>query len=250
MTCPDCGKERHCYVNTTKRVYYCFKCGAAGRAPRGMLKGVDHGRLLYPLEHVTKATLEEPPPHFVLGDVGEEYITKRLEVPKEIWSGLLPGIHGTYDGLLFLFPNVPYWQERRWQGPPRWVNPHQAPFSKKDGLLYELHPHEGPSEVGFLVEGIFDALKVKVSNPHVSVACCLGWPPSIAQIERLAPKHKVLYVVPDKDVDQMARYAWLLQLAKPYDVRVATLSAYDDLAEAPLAELRIWIDENIWCGLE
>jgi hypothetical protein len=250
-TCPQCGKARHCYTNIVKRVYYCFKCGAAGKPSRGMMAQTGSG-VLVPLEAVTKAALEEPPESydFICGDLLENYVTKRLEVPFEIWSGLLPPIRATLKGLLFLFPNVPYWQERRWQGPPRWVNPLQAPFSKKDGLLYELHPHEGPSQVGFLVEGIFDALKVKVASPHTSVACCLGWPPSSAQIERLAPKHKVLYAVPDKDVNQMGRYAWLMQLAQPYGVRISTMSAYDDLGETPLAELRTWIDENIRCGLE
>jgi hypothetical protein len=252
MTCPSCGKERHCYVNTVKRVYYCFKCGAAGKTTRGMLPQ-NGGEAFFPLEAVTQATLEEPPTSYevVTGDFSEKYITQRLESPIEIWSGLLPPIRTTVKGLLFMFPGVPYWQERRWNGPPRWVNPHQAPLSKKDGLLYELHPHEGPSETGFLVEGIFDALKVKVARPDVSVACCLGWPPSAAQIERLAPRHEKLIVVPDKDVDRMAQYSWMLNLTEEYlGIRVCPQQAYPDLAEVPLKELRYWLDENIWAAGE
>jgi hypothetical protein len=247
MTCPSCGKERHCYVNTAKRVFYCFKCGAAGKPTRGMLANVDQGSMLYPVEAVTQAALEEPPESFeiVAGGETEQKVTSRLEVPFEIWSGLLPPIRCTVKGLLFLFPNVPYWQERRWNGPPRWVNPNQAPYSKKDGLLYELHPHEGPSAHGFLVEGIFDALKMKVARPDISVACCLGWPPSAAQVERLAPRHEKLIVVPDKDVDRMAQYSWLLNLQGEENIRVATMRGYPDLAETPLKELRYWMDEQL-----
>ena len=129
--CPKCGKAKHCYVNTVKRVYHCFKCGASGRSS-GSITGRD---LLLPAKAVAEG-LEEPPETYhnrTMTRVDEEYVTNRLEAPQEIWEGLLPPIVSTVRGLLFMFPSVPYWQERRWDAfaPPRWVNPKQAPKSKK-----------------------------------------------------------------------------------------------------------------------
>ena len=172
--CPFCRSEGHLYYNVAKRVFYCFKCAKGGNAAmlerEGMtLKAGPDGLLSLRSDVMNKlgATIQQPPKGIEPEGACLDYLTERgvrgtsLELFKQ-----------TEKGILCLFPDEDYWQERRWSAfaPPRWVNPTEAPREPGDGVTYHLRTHYDSRRI-VLVEGIFDAIAVA---PYGNVAAMLS----------------------------------------------------------------------------
>lgn len=185
-TCPYCGKEKHFYVNSYKRVYYCQRCKKGGKLKnvplefKMSLEGLDE-----------PSELKPPPVSHPLSPQSVTYLLDRLECT----MGDLPlhvVITETEDGLLFLFPE-PFsecWQLRRWRhkGKPRCI-------SSPSVGLYILEGNNPP----LIVEGILDALKVNIHTGREVVAI-LGSKPSESQMLAIADTYDEVELLLDRDV--------------------------------------------------
>ena len=242
--CPKCGRQGKRYENASKGVYYCFRCGDKGRLAQS--QRVLDPEALYPSWNMAGKALSLPPNTVPMSYQAMEYISNRLGVPPEIWEGMTPRIDETEKGLLFTFPGEAYWQERRWEkwAPPRWVNPKEAPTSKKEGLMYYIKP-EG-STIAVVTEGIFDALKVRMARPDVTSACCLGWPPNGAQLWSLSWIHDKIIIIPDEDVDLKSQLSVARELqTMPVQSLILKIPHVQDPASTPLRDLEDWLGNKL-----
>lgn len=201
MDCPYCGKEGHLYLNLDKHVFYCFRCSARGR--EGALKehGIkipsttSRGPLLGTLSFKIGESISDPPEYENLSTYSREYLQSR-GIHDTILRTLRRKIYDTAEGILFFYPDEDYWQVRRWDGKPRWVNPHRAPRSPADGCTYHLRTHFGSSTV-VVVEGIGDALRVA---PFANCAAVLSSNLHDLQLARLSQEYSRVGILLDKDV--------------------------------------------------
>ena len=210
MDCPYCGKEGHLYLNLEKKVFYCFRCGARGR--EGSLKehgirvpsvtglGPTPGTLSF---RVTEA-VSDPPEYQSLSTYSREYLTSR-GIHETILRTLRNKIYDCDEGILFFFPDEDYWQVRRWEGKPRWVNPTVAPRPPARGTTYHLRTHHGSGTV-VLVEGIGDALRI---GPFANCAALLSSNLHDAQLSRLAEEYSTCGILLDRDVSAPKQIASL-----------------------------------------
>jgi hypothetical protein len=142
--------------------------------------------------------LEDPPPYKEITTSSVEYLTER-GVHASVLNLLRRKVYDTAKGLLFLYPDWDYWQERRWTAfsPPRWVNPSVAAASPATGVTYHLRTHYDSTRV-VLVEGILDALRVA---PFENVAAMLSSKYHERQLMELEDSvYESVLIYPDRDV--------------------------------------------------
>jgi len=206
MDCPFCHKEGHLYYNPSKRVFYCFKCGAKGTGQ--VLERAGHNLvtrdvLQRDVSYRIVEGLEDPPPYEHLSDATRLYLLERgIHAP--VLAALERKIYDTAKGILFFFPDEEYWQVRHWQPhtPPRWKNPSVAPRGSGGGVTYHIRQHYDSSRV-CLVEGIGDALRVA---PYANVAALLSSNPHESQLLSLLERgyDRVTFLF-DRDVSTTKR---------------------------------------------
>lgn len=251
MDCPFCGKEKHLYFNAHKQVYHCFRCGSSGHASQLRAYGIavenDHDVLLHrDVSYRVAEGLEDPPTYSTLSTSSVGYLTER-GVHDSVLRLLRSKIYDTAKGLLFFYPTVDYWQERRWGAfsPPRWVNPSVAPSSPGTGVTYHLRTHFDSDRV-VLVEGIMDALRVA---PYANVAAMLSSKYHESQLLALYDEgYRSVTALPDNDVSVTARLHYLFKLRNWFayarvwpalttgdDPGSATDEELKDVAQSPLS---------------
>ena len=204
--CPFCNSEGHLYYNIAKRVFYCFKCSKGGTAAmlerQGMtLRRQPDGMMGLNLDMMNKIgpAIQAPPKAQKPEGACYEYLRGRY-----VTEAQMPLFQQTVKGILCLFPDEDYWQERRWEqfSPPRWKNPTEAPRAPSDGVTYHLRGHY-PAKLVVLVEGIFDAIAVA---PYCNVAAMLSSNYHESQLQCLADKgYQKAILMFDKDVPTSKR---------------------------------------------
>jgi hypothetical protein len=210
FTCPECHKERHFYVNATKRVAYCQRCGYSVGPKQYKQLRLDkvYGDSWLPYTPISR-TLEvntrfqTPPEYDSLSDHSYSYLVDRRGISPEIVDRF--PIYDTQFGILFLFPQEDYWQVRRWRqfSPPRWENPSsEHPVSPSEGVSYLVDTYPSSKRV-VLVEGILDALAV---GRYANAAAVLTNQIKEAQAFLLSDRFDEALVLLDKDVPFVEAY--------------------------------------------
>jgi len=231
-TCPYCGRERKLYVNRRRRLYHCFVCQASGRVSElPWVEPYSPGK--------TPEVVSTPPPRcHPLSREAHDYLVER-----GVNYGYFDCVSETARGLLFRFPDSTYWQERRWEGKPRWrsANGGEGPST---GITFHLSPsYVRPCERAkrvAIVEGIFDALKVVSSADHPAAAV-LSNRIHPRQVKFLSSRYKEAIYLPDNDgtVSLKLQAETLCRLSEGGFERVHRIVLpYKDPGEAPREELR------------
>ena len=199
MNCPYCvtrGKTAdrggHLYVNRSKRLYHCFRCGASGRVTAKMKlmdKSLEEICQQDPFFGLRRAAASELPAHDFLSDYAYRYLTEEREVGWHVIESM--PIYSTDTGVLFVFPDGG-WQERRWRDEPRWLFPKGF-----NGRCYVVEPAPDDNGVVF-VEGIIDALKVATAG--YNVAAVLSHSVSGTQAAALSQSYSEAQLMFDADV--------------------------------------------------
>ena len=237
LDCPFCGKEGHLYYNPSKRVFYCFRCGAKGtastleRAGYRVLRG-QPSILERDLSYRLVEGLEDPPDYVRLSESSRHYLLER-GIHTTILKLLEKKIYDTDEGILFFFPDEEYWQVRRWQPfcPPRWKNPSIAPKSAGSGVTYHLRTHYESSRV-CCVEGIGDALRVA---PYANVAALLSSNPHESQLFSLLERgyNRITFLFDEdvevsKRINAVAKAGAIFDSADQFDCQAPDPGSADD----------------------
>lgn len=240
LRCPHCGR-RKLYANRVKRLFICFRCGSQGhvsklgeQAPGVRLADILHSML----PQISGSELQPPPEFDELRPFALEHLQGRGIGRHLIRS--LP-IYSTRHGILFVFPDQGYWQERRWgpHTPPRWQGPADPPQRPATGVTYHVGVSRPQDRPVVLVEGVGDALKVATA----------GWPSAAllgkrlhdAQAAQLSELYEGATVMLDSDsavIERMGAATVAMEhFAGP--VRVAPVpDGFKDPGETPVERLR------------
>ena len=170
--CPACNK-RKLYVSLVKpgNPWICHNAYCPGIDGKGRRSGL--GRELpfsisAPPKEAPKPTKGSDPPEswpLKTGDFELEYLLQERAI--EPWVINAMPIRRTATGILFLFPECDYWQERRWKPfPPRWKNMSGEGVGASNGAMYLVRVTH--NDTLFLVEGIIDALSIGAFAPAAS----------------------------------------------------------------------------------
>lgn len=218
MFCED--TKRHLYVNYTKGVYHCFRCGAKGKLLRrsadkfayldNLEKKIEKGR--YPhVDNPAKKnetgghTVKTLPRNFTLSTMqfhetpAIDYLLGRGLTLQEIKDNdlrLSIDKRGVYqDTIIFPVGNegYDYFVCRRFtELKPKYVN---APWPKFDTIYT---PHRYCKNTGYRVvcEGVFDAIRIARVAP---VGALLGKEATPEQLERLAKRDLPVAIMLDRD---------------------------------------------------
>lgn len=186
------GKPPSLSINKEKGVYYCFRCGEKGRTGNPSRQARLYGFEMSPkeLEPVPESTLIVP------GMRSYEYLEKRRGISPDVLMSV--PIRESDKGIVFLFPEEAYWQERRWSEyrPPAWKNASPAPRTTSNGVIYNVRSYPISDRV-VVVEGIIDALAVAEFE---NAAAVLTNQVQDMQAQHLAQLYTKAVYMPDGDV--------------------------------------------------
>ncbi len=212
QNCPHCqnrGKTpdtgNHMSINTTKKVYYCFRCNAKGKMggpPRtGRIEQSEEKSLarqidLKPIQYLEDPIQYETLLHRMNRRNSERIINymndRGLSACGHFWSGQLPGrvVFPITKGDTILF-----WTARSVSDQ---ILPKYISSGKKSHFVYGLDEIEGDWAV--LCEGPIDALSVP------NGIAIFGKHPSDVQVRLISSRLKILYIALDGDADRSIIY--------------------------------------------
>ena len=236
--CPHCGKEKHLYVNTEKKVYHCHRCKASGK-----VKGDDLQRIRRvaprPIRKLAEGEGAPAPEAFPLSNHSKHYLTTKRHINKGFLESF--PIYDTDTGILFQFNGTGYWQVRQWKqfSPPRWLNPKNTP---KD-IYYSVEQVFLPTV--FIVEGILDALAVGEYGPSAGI---LGSLIKDEQAYKLAQKYEncVLMLDGTPDVTEKLIQRNLRKLRSCFEGRVGVERLKNGLDPATVPKDRLRTIVSSW----
>lgn len=220
--CPDPDNGYHLYVNRSKKVYHCFRCGAKGV----LIDKTGYGSLLSKYATAVKRYGSKEKEEKIVkslplteGFSSEGKIHRSPEESEALKYLLSRGInhkkiyendiryskdkHGIYTKTI-VFPvgdidNPDYFVCRRYDGTePKYIN---APWPKGDILFMPFK--DGPIYYWVVCEGIFDAMNLACC-PHSQPVALLGKEATDEQIDRLCDSIYPLLICLDPDAESYA----------------------------------------------
>lgn len=190
LDCPDCGKPKHLYANTTKRVYICFRCDSRGRLSPELSNQINLSN--QSLSSNPKSNFSRDLKTSNLSQFAYTYLTEDRKLEPRLLKHL--PILSSENGIAFGFPYEDVWQERTWNCSARWLL-YSKDERPSNGCLYQADLL-GTKTV-FIVEGVIDALSLA---PFVDTVATLSYRITPAQAKRLSNIYTNAVYFPDNDV--------------------------------------------------
>lgn len=249
--CSDEDTGFHLYVNRSKKVFHCFKCGTKGK----LVDQTNYGNLEHLDEYFKKLPSEEEAEKLVKSlprcvsvtsrhrndenyQKYYDYMISRKVFEKEMIANRVKFSKdrtGIYANTI-IFPiyqgeELKYFVCRKLHGNPKYVN---APWEKGDTLYRPLGTRY-PREYTVVCEGVFDALRIAKIAP---VRALLGKEANKAQLEALIKLNKPILVCLDPDAYSYSLKLQLLLKSMNSKLKTAVVRLESDPGSTPRAVLK------------
>lgn len=214
FNCPNCGDVKfHLYYNLTKGLYHCFRCGISGRtSPR---------KVNYDREVVNKS-VEVPVLSDTFSPITLAYLRRRDLMIATVYAkeGSKDNVNRLWRGAIVFSLYPEGYIGRRLSGEPKYV------FSKGISTVIwtDLSLLKASSQV-FLVEGVFDALRL-IQLGLTPIALCgthFGKGKQELVGSLLRNGIETVYILLDADAEYFARQIEIILKVMLPDVEVVRL---------------------------
>lgn len=214
VNCEYCGDTKfHCYLNTVKRVYHCFRCGASGRVKDNHPRLGEYERAVQAFfgrsPHEEELQVELPAEYKKLSGPAGDSIQKGIAInyivgQRQVWNSELNDYQigycgsGYYRGRVIIpvfgKGKLSYFVARSYTKlEPKYLNPH---VEKKDILFWSRDFEKNPFKIVAVCEGVFDAIRLNRVLPAVAL---LGKEASFEQYMAILERAEKILVMLDED---------------------------------------------------